>query len=383
MKIGVPKEAQPDERRVALVPDNVARLVRTGLEVLVEAGAGDASFFPDSGYQEAGAKIVSDAATLYKEADVVVKVGPPTDRNGVDEVDLLHEGSVLIGLLNPLGDPALAQKLASRNITSFSMELIPRITRAQSMDALSSQANLAGYKAVILAANALPKFFPMLMTAAGVIPPAKVLVIGAGVAGLQAIATARRLGAVVEAFDIRPAAKEEVQSLGAKFVEVALEEETAAEGGYAKEVSEEAKRREQEVLNEHIAASNVVITTALVPGRRAPVLVTAEAVNGMAPGSVIVDLAAEQGGNCELTEAGKDVVHNGVKIIGPVNLPSSVSVHASQLYSRNIFSLLQLLTKDNNLNLDFEDSIINATCLTHEGTIRPERVRDALAVLKG
>ncbi len=383
MKIGVPKEAQPDERRVALVPDNVARLVGTGLEVLVEAGAGDTALFPDSAYQEAGAKIVSDAATLYKESDVVVKVGPPVDRDGVKEVDLLHEGSVLIGLLNPLGDPALAQLLASRNVTSFSMELVPRITRAQSMDALSSQANLSGYKAVILAANALPKFFPMLMTAAGVIPPAKVLVIGAGVAGLQAIATARRLGAVVEAFDIRPAAKEEVQSLGAKFVEVALEEETAAEGGYAKEVSEEAKRREQEVLNEHIAASNVVITTALVPGRRAPVLVTTEAVNGMSPGSVIVDLAAEQGGNCELTEAGKDVVHNGVQIIGPINLPSSVAVHASQLYSRNIYSLLQLLIKDGVLNLDFEDSIINATCLTHEGAIRPERVRDALAVLKG
>ncbi len=251
------------------------------------------------------------------------------------------------------------------------------------MDALSSQAALAGYKAVIMAANALPRFFHMLITAAGTIPPAKVLIIGAGVAGLQAIATARRLGAVVEAFDIRPSSKEEVQSLGAKFVEVALEEETAAEGGYAKEVSEEARRREQEVLTQHIQMSNVVITTALVPGRKAPVLVTAEAVNGMAPGSVIVDLAAETGGNCELTEAGKEIVHNGVKIIGPLNVPSSIPVHASQMYSRNIFTFLQLITKDGALNIDFEDAIINASCLTHGGAVKPERVRDALALLKG
>ena len=280
-----------------------------------------------------------------------------------------------------MGNPVIAQELANRQVTALSMEMIPRTTRAQSMDALSSQASLAGYKAVLIAAAALPKYFPMLTTAAGTIAPAKVFIMGAGVAGLQAIATARRLGAVVEAFDIRPAVKEEVQSLGAKFVEVKLEEETTAAGGYAKEVSEASKQRTQEVVAEHVKNADVVITTAQVPGKKAPLLVTEEMVAQMKPGSVIVDLAAEQGGNCARTEAGKDIVWNGVTIIGPINLPSSMPIHASQLYSKNLASLLQLLIKDKALQLNFADDIVNAACITHAGEIRNQRVRDALEAL--
>ena len=380
MKLAVAKEVEVGERRVALVPDTVGRLVKQGLEVWVEAGAGELSFFSDAAYEAVGAKIISDTDTLWSEADILLKVGLPQEReDGRSEVDLLREGAVLIGFLNPLGQPGVAQRLAERRVTAFSIEMIPRTTRAQSMDALSSQASVAGYKAVLIAAAALPKYFPMLTTAAGTIPPAKVFVMGAGVAGLQAIATARRLGAVVEAFDIRPAVKEEVQSLGAKFVEVQLQEDTVAAGGYAKEISEASKQRTQEVVAEHVKQSDVVITTAQVPGRKAPVLVTEEMVAQMKPGSVIVDLAAEQGGNCACTEPGKDVQWNGVTIIGPINLPSSMPVHASQLYAKNLLTLVQYLIKDNALQLNFDDDIIKATCITHAGEIRNQRVRDALA----
>lgn len=382
MKLAVAKEVEVGERRVALVPDTVARLVKLGLEVLVEAGAGERSFFSDAAYEAAGAKIISDNATLWGEADILLKVGLPQEReDGRSEVDLLREGAVLIGFLNPLGQPAVMQRLAERRITAFSIEMIPRTTRAQSMDALSSQASVAGYKAVLIAAAALPKYFPMLTTAAGTIAPAKVFVMGAGVAGLQAIATARRLGAMVEAFDIRPAVKEEVQSLGAKFVEVQLNEETVATGGYAKEVSEASRQRTQEVVAEHVKQADVVITTAQVPGRKAPVLVTEEMVAQMKPGSVIVDLAAEQGGNCACTDPGKDVQWNGVTIIGPINLPSSMPVHASQMYSKNVSTLVQYLIKDSALQLNFEDDIINAACITHAGEIRNQRVRDAIEAL--
>ncbi len=379
MRIGVAKEIEVCERRVALIPDTVARLIKKGLEVWVEAGAGERAFFSDADYETAGATIVADTTKLWGEVDILLKVGTPQEQeNGHSEIDLLKKGAVLIGFLNPLGNPQLAQRLAERQISAIAMEMIPRTTRAQSMDALSSQASIAGYKAVLIAAATLPKYFPMLTTAAGTIPPAKVFIMGAGVAGLQAIATARRLGAVVEAFDIRPAVKEEVQSLGAKFVEVKLEEETTAAGGYAKEISEQSKQRTQEVVTSHIQNSDVVITTAQVPGKKAPLLVTEDMVMGMKPGSVIVDLAAEQGGNCACTEAGKDILKNGVTIVGPINLPSSVPIHASQLYAKNLTSLMALLIKDGQLEVDFSDDIIDAACITHGGEIRNSRVQQAL-----
>ena len=374
MKIGIAKEIQVDERRVALIPDVVARLVKQGVEVWVETGAGERACFSDATYEQVGAKIV-DQGTLWGEVDVLLKVGVLED----SEVSQLKSGGVLITFLNPLGNPELVQKLAAQNVTAFSMELIPRTSRAQSMDALSSQANLAGYKAVLIAAAALPKYFPMLTTAAGTIRPAKVLILGAGVAGLQAIATARRLGAIVEGFDIRPEVKEQVQSLGAKFVDVSLEEDTVAEGGYAKEISEKAKERTREVLTQHVAASDVVVTTAQVPGRKAPVLVTEDMVAQMKPGSVIVDLAAEQGGNCECSEAGKDVVKYGVTIIGPINLPASMPIHASEVYAKNISALLALMiNKDKQLEINFADDILDGSCVTHNGEIRSQRVKDAL-----
>lgn len=375
MKIGVAKEVEYRERRVALIPDAIAKLTKQGLEIWVESGLGESSFFADSAYEEAGAQVISDKEKLWKEVDVLLKVGSPIE----EELALLTPGKVLISFLNPLAQPEMMQKLAEAQVTALSMELIPRTSRAQSMDALSSQAGVAGYKAVLIAAAALPKFFPMLTTAAGTIRPAKVFVIGAGVAGLQAIATAKRLGAVVEAFDIRPAVKEEVQSLGAKFVEVKLDEETVAEGGYAREISEDSKRRSQELVAEHVKTADVVITTAQVPGKKAPRLVTKEMVAQMKPGSVVVDLAAEQGGNCEVSEAGKDVVYEGVTVIGPINLPASMAVHASQMYAKNISTLLNYLVKEGELNLDFEDDIISGTCVTHAGEIRNQRVKEAIA----
>lgn len=379
MNIAIAKEIRPGERRVALTPEVAAKLVKKALTVRVEAGAGEGSFFSDASYRQAGAEVVSDAESLFGEADVLLMVGVPQERNGKREIDMLREGAVLIGFLNPFGELALIKDLATRKITAFAMELIPRLSRAQGMDALTSQSNIAGYKAVIIAANALGKFFPMMTTAAGTVAPARVLVLGAGVAGLQAIATARRLGALVEAFDIRPAVKEEVQSLGAKFLEVELKEETVATGGYAREVSEEAKRREREMLAEHVKMADAVITTAAVPGKKAPVLLTKEMAAAMKPGSVIVDLAAEQGGNCELTKAGSEVVFEGVKILGPLNLPSSMPIHASHMYAKNISTLLLHLIKDGALHLDFKDEIIAGTCVTHNGIVRHEKVREAIA----
>lgn len=377
MKLAIAKENEAGERRVALVPDVVARLVKQGIEVWVEAGAGEKSFFSDMAYEAVGAKIMADTGTLWREADVLVKIGVLQEA----EIYQLRSGSVFIGFLNPLGKPGLVQRLAEHQVTAFSMELIPRTSRAQSMDALSSQANVAGYKAALIAAAALPKYFPMLTTAAGTIRPAKVLVMGAGVAGLQAIATARRLGAIVEAFDIRPEVKEQVQSLGAKFIDVELKEETVATGGYAKELSEAAKQHTREVLTQHVSASDAVITTAQVPGKKAPILVTREMVAQMKPGSVIVDLAAEQGGNCECTEPGREVEWNGVTVSGPLNLPATMPVHASETYSKNISALLQLMVKDKALNLNFEDDIIAGACVAHAGEIRNQRVQDALTAI--
>ncbi len=381
MRLAVAKEIEVSERRVALIPDVVSRLVKQGFDVWIEAGAGDRAYFPDADYEAVGAQIVADREKLWREADILLKVRPPQlDQDGRSEVDLLRDGSVLVGFMDPLGQPEIARRLANRRVTAFSMEMIPRTTRAQSMDALSSQASIAGYKAALMAATALPKYFPMLTTAAGTIRPAKVFVMGAGVAGLQAIATARRLGAVVEAFDIRPAVKEEVQSLGARFVEVTLDEETAAAGGYAKELSEQSKQRSRELVAEHVSQADVVITTAQVPGKKAPILVTDEMVASMAPGSVIVDLAADQGGNVVGSESGRDVVRHGVTIIGPTNLPSSMPVHASQLYAKNLQTLVQLIVKDGELNLDFGDDIISGACITHNGEILNQRVQDALEV---
>ena len=373
MKVGTPKETAPDEHRVALVPDTATRLSAASLEVNVESGAGSAAYIPDDAYQQAGAKLVKTAAALLGEADAVLKVQAPS----AAEVELMKRDAVLISFLQPATQGDIVQALAARGVTAFSLELVPRISRAQSMDALSSQASAAGYKAVLMAAGRLGKFFPMMMTAAGTVPPARVLVMGAGVAGLQAIATARRLGAVVSAYDVRPAVKEEVQSLGATFIELALETQEG-EGGYAREQSDEFLRKQRELIGEHVAKSDVVITTAAVPGRRAPLLVTGEMVKGMRPGSVIVDLAAETGGNVELTKAGKDVEVGGVTIIGTRNVPSTMPLHASQLYARNVANLLLHLVKDGSIVLDFEDEITKGSCVTHGGEIVNERAKQVV-----
>ena len=374
MRIAVAKEVRAGERRVALVPDIVAHLVKQGLEVRVASGAGAEAAFTDAAYAEAGAAIIADDTVLWREADVLVKVAAPE----VSEADRLNPGAVLIGFLNPLGNVDLVQRLAAGHITAISLEWIPRLSRAQSMDALSSQATVSGYKGTLLAADALGKFLPMLTTAAGTIAPARVLVIGAGVAGLMAIATARRLGAVVEAFDIRPAVREEVQSLGATFVGVELTEETVAEGGYAQEVSASSQQREQDVLLQHMQRADIVITAAQVPGKRAPILVTDAMVAAMQPGSVIVDLAAEQGGNCACTEAGQDVVRHGVNILGPCHVPSLMPAPASQMYAKNLLALLQHLMADGELHLDFTDEITHGACVTHAGEIRHELMRQAI-----
>ncbi len=356
MKVGVPKETAAGERRVALVPDIVAKLVASGIDVVVEPGAGIAASFTDDAFQEAGATLGNPW-----EAEIVAKVRKPS----ADEVARLGEGQVLIGFLQPLTDKDGIEQLASRGVTGFAMESIPRITRAQPMDALSSQATVSGYKAVVLAADRLPKFLPMLMTAAGTVAPAKVLVIGAGVAGLQAIATARRLGAVVSGFDVRPVVKEQVESLGAKFLELGVVGEET-EGGYARELSEEEQRRQQEELEKRIGEFDVVVTTALIPGRPAPKLIPQSAIESMRPGSVIVDLAAEAGGNADLTQADQEVDHQGVTILGPTNLPSTMPYHASQLYARNVSSLVQHLAPEGNLTLDFEDEITAGACVTRK-----------------
>ena len=365
------RETTPGERRVALVPETVGRLAKSGNEVIVERGAGEASSFPDRMYTEAGGTIGN-----AWDAELVLKVARPSD----EELARLREGAVLIAFLSPLTNHDLVRELGRRRVTALSMDAIPRITRAQPMDALSSQATVAGYKAVLLAAVALPRFFPMLTTAAGTIAPAKAFIIGAGVAGLQAIATARRLGAVVEAFDTRPVVREQVQSLGAKFLEVDLGETGEGAGGYAKELSEEAHRKEVQLLAKAVKENDIVITTAAIPGRPAPKLITAEMVRSMKPGSVIVDLAAETGGNTELTEAGKVIDVEGVRIDGTTNLPSTMPYHASQMYSRNIQSLLGLLiTKEGKLNLDMNDDVIKGTVITKDGDVVHEATKKAIA----
>jgi NAD(P) transhydrogenase subunit alpha len=379
MKIAVPREITPGERRVALTPDVAGGLVKSGLEVLIERGAGEAAFHADDAYQKAGARIVADADALYAEADVVLKVQKPA----LEEVDRLREGTVLIAFLQALTSPELVQRLAARRITSFGIEGIPRISRAQKMDALSSQANLAGYKAVLLAAESLPKFFAMMMTAAGTVFAARVLVMGAGVAGLQAIATARRLGAQVWGYDVRAAVKEQIESLGAKFLELDLGIADAEDkGGYARALSADAARRQQEQLAQKTKEFDVVITTALVPGRPAPRLITKETVQGMRPGSVIVDLAAEAGGNCELTQPDQVVTVGGVIIHGPTNLPATLPVHASQLYARNVTELLRELVKDGALALDFGDEVVKGACVTYDGQVVSEAIRAAAAEKK-
>lgn len=383
MQIAVPREIAPGETRVALTPDVVPLLIRAGHQVLVERGAGDRAGFQDESYAAAGAQLVDDPAKLYAAAEMVLKIQRPvTAASGErDELAQLHEGVVLIGLLQPGGDPEFFRRLAARRITACAMELVPRTTRAQMMDVLSSQSTVAGYKAVLIAANALQKFFPMLMTAAGTVKPARVLVIGAGVAGLQAIATARRIGAVVEAFDTRPVVKEQVQSLGATFVELGVGAESAQDaGGYAKELSEEHILREKQLIHERAIQADVIITTALVPGRRAPVLVTAATVAAMRPGSVIVDLAGEQGGNCELTVPGETVVQNGVKIIAPLHISSELSFHASQMYAKNVSALVALMAPKGALELNFNDDIIAAVCMTADGEIRHAPTRERLSV---
>ena len=376
MNVVVPKEIAPGERRVAMTPDIAARVVKAGNAVIVERGAGAAAGFSDADYQAAGAQIAATAAEAYAKSGLTLKVQRPMV-DGTDELALLPAGSALIAFLAPLAHPEYAAKLAERKITGLSMELIPRISRAQSMDALSSQATVAGYEAVLLAAAALPKFFPMLMTAAGTVPPAKLLVLGAGVAGLQAIATARRLGAVVTGFDVRAVVKEQVESLGATFLG-SPPQDAEGSGGYAKELAADQQRRDQELIATTAAGMDVIITTALIPGRRAPTLITAAAVQNMRAGSVIVDLAAEAGGNCELSEPGSTVVKEGVTIMAPLNVPAMMPQHASMLYAKNVFALVSHLVKDGVLMLDMDDEITKGVSVTRDGQILNEAVRSRL-----
>ncbi|MGD9635027.1 MAG: Re/Si-specific NAD(P)(+) transhydrogenase subunit alpha [Pirellulales bacterium] len=381
MIIAVAKETYPGERRVALVPASIAALKKLGGAVRLEAGAGVAAGFTDDAYRAAGAEIVADRRALFDAADVVLQVRTlgANPNAGRADLDLVHDGLVLIGTADPLGNPHAAKELADRGATLFAMELIPRITRAQSMDVLSSMATIAGYKAVLKAADHLPKMFPMMMTAAGTLTPAKVFVIGAGVAGLQAIASSRRLGAVVHAYDVRPAVKEQVESLGAKFVEVPLAAESAeGAGGYAKQMDEDFYRRQRELMAMTVAGSDVCITTAAIPGKKSPVLVTADAVRGMAPGSVIIDLAAERGGNCELTRADEVVVENGVTILGPTNLPSEVPAHASQMYAKNLTNFVQLVARDGKVHLNLDDEVVRETLAAHRGEVVNPRLRELL-----
>jgi len=382
MLIGVPREIASGERRVALVPEVVSQLTRAGHRVVVERGAGIRAGFTDEAYRAAGCDLADSAEEIYSTAQMILKVQRPGRAEvGEAELDQMMEGSILIGLLQPSGDPALFQQLAERQITACSMELVPRTTRAQMMDALSSQSTVAGYKAVLLAANALQKFFPMLMTAAGTVRPARVLVVGAGVAGLQAIATARRIGAVVEAFDTRPVVKEQVQSLGATFVELDLHGEDAQDaGGYARELSKDHIRREKELIHKRALKADVIITTALIPGKPAPMLIEAATVAAMQPGSVIVDLAGEQGGNCELSVAGESVVRHDVTIIAPLHISSDLAFHASQMYAKNVAALVVLLAPKGELNLNFSDDIINAVCVTAGGEIRHAPTRQRLGL---
>lgn len=379
MIVGVVKESFPGERRVALIPAVIPNLAKASLEVTVETGAGWQAGYPDEAFAEKGAKIAPDRASVFAAADIVVQVlcYGSNDKTGRADIPLLRRGQVLIGFLRPLGSRQTVEEIAGTGALAFAVEMMPRSTRAQSMDALSSMATVCGYKAVLIAANTLPRLFPMMTTAAGTITPGRVLVIGAGVAGLQAIATAKRLGAVVSGYDLRPAAKEQVQSLGARFVELPIEAKDAQDaGGYAKAQDEAFYARQRELLGRVVAESDVVITTAVVPGKKAPILVTKEMVQGMAPGSVIVDLAAERGGNCELTRAEETIVVNGVTIVGEINLASTVPYHASQMYARNLVAFLLLLAKGGKLNLNMQDDIIRDTLLTQNGELVNARVRE-------
>ena len=384
MRLAIPKEILPGERRVAATPETVDKMVKAGLEVWVESDAGLAASFPNGDYEKVGAKIAPDAASVYSNADIVIKIQRPlfNEKAGKEEVDLMKEGAILIALLQPMSYPETARKLAARKISAFAADLIPRITRAQRMDVLSSMSSIAGYKAVLLAASAFGKMIPMMTTAAGTLPPAKYLILGAGVAGLQAIATAKRLGATVEAFDTRPAVKEQVKSLGAEFVELDLGHEQAEDaGGYAKELSAEFYRKEKELIHQHVKGADTVITTALIPGKKAPVLITAEMVKDMKKGSVIVDMAVEQGGNCELSQVGQDVVAHGVTIIGATNLPATVPIHASQMYAKNMHNFLFHLYVNKELKLDLNDEITKGALVTHKGEIVNPKVNEI--VMKG
>jgi NAD(P) transhydrogenase subunit alpha len=383
MIVGLPRESFPGEERVALVPAVIPTLAKAGLEVVVEAGAGVQAGYPDAEYAAKGAKLLPTRAEVFRAADIIVQVlcYGSNDTTGKADLPLFHRDQVLIGFLRPLGALQTIQDIASTGVTSFSVELMPRTTRAQSMDALSSMGTICGYKAVLIAADTLPKIFPMLTTAAGTITPARVFVIGAGVAGLQAIATARRLGAVTSAYDMRPAAKEQVHSLGGRFVELPIEAKDAQDaGGYARAQDEEFYRQQRELLGRVVAESDVVITAAVIPGKKSPVLITRDMVERMAPGSVIVDLASERGGNCELTKTGEVVVHNSVKIIGWLNLASTVPYHASQMYARNITAFLSHLVQDGKLRLNLDDEIVRSTLVTRAGEIVNPRVREFFAL---
>ena len=381
MIVGVPKESYPGERRVALVPAVIPNLTKAGFEVAVEAGAGAQAGYPDAAYVEKGAKIIPDRATVFSTADIIVQVlcYGSNDKTGKDDVPLYKRGQALIGFLRPFGSAEAIQQIGQSGVSAFSVELMPRITRAQSMDALSSMATVAGYKAVLLAGVTSPRIFPMMTTAAGTITPGRVFVIGAGVAGLQAISTARRLGAVASAYDMRPAAKEQVQSLGGRFVELAIEAQNAQDArGYGTAQDESFYARQRELLTKVVAESDVVITTAVIPGKKAPVLITGDMVKGMAPGSVIVDLAAERGGNCELTRMEETIDVNGVTIIGTINLASTVPYHASQMYARNLMTYLTYMGKEGRLQMNMQDEITRETLVTHGGEVVNPRVREFL-----
>jgi H+-translocating NAD(P) transhydrogenase subunit alpha len=375
LKAVICKETHPGEQRVAITPEGVTRLVQMKFDVAVESGAGESASYTDADYSNEGAVISDSRSELFSSADILLAVNIPAE----SDLKLLKKGAVLISFMWPLQHPETVELLCQLQVTALAVDTIPRISRAQSMDALSTMSNIAGYKAVLEGANLLDRYLPMLMTAAGTIRPAKVLVLGAGVAGLQAIATARRLGAVVEAFDVRPVVKEQVESLGARFVDVQTEEETETEGGYAKEVSDKEKEKQRDVLTGHIQKSDMVITTALIPGKPAPLLITQKMAETMAPGSVIVDIAAEQGGNCELTRPGETVNHHGVKIMGLTNIPSTLAYHASKLYSKNLISLLQLLVSEGKLTLNFDDEIVLNTTVTHNGQILSPFVKENMA----
>ncbi len=375
--IGVPRETAPGEHRVALTPDVADRLAKIGYEIIVERGAGASAYFPDADYEAVGARLAERSDALG--ADLVATITPPED-----ELGALQSGATLVGFLQPLDRPDLSASLAAQGVTAFSMEMVPRITRAQKMDALSAMSTVAGYKAVLLAADTLPKFFPLLTTAAGTIRPAQVLILGAGVAGLQALATARRLGAVTSAYDIRPAAREQVESVGAKFVELDLDTADAEDkGGYAKALAKDQQARQVELLARHIAKADVVISTALIPGRAAPVLITESGVEGMSSGSVVIDLAAANGGNCAVTKPDERIVHNGVQILGPTNLPASMPLHASQMYARTLAALVTEFTDEGAFTPNFDDEIVQGACVAHGGEVVHERVKSLTDSLNG